>query len=185
MSGSRPISFFSARGLADTIFVVIGLWSNQVLRYSVVARHIFLWLAYQPVRLFSARNRAYQSFSLSHCRPFKLLVLEAQSMRFSLLSSWPMWCFHVGIGGNQTFLRCKFCPFHWGFCLGRITTNSRISYIAVTYSNTSRSRTKEIESKMLGSQQKLFSSIDMLVTIYGGWCKSNTLIKRRMGSGGL
>jgi hypothetical protein len=51
VSGSCPISFFSARGLADHIFIVIGLWSNQVLRYSVVARHIFflIGLSSSPV----------------------------------------------------------------------------------------------------------------------------------------
>ncbi len=156
MSGSRPNSFFSARGLADHIFVVIGLWSNQVLRYSVVARHIFLWLAYPPppVRLFSARNRAYQGFSLSDCRPFKLLVLEAQSMRFSLFSSWPMWCFHVGSGSNQMFLWSKFCPLR--LFEAELQLIQEFLTFAMIYLNGSRSRTNEIESASVWQSDKAF-----------------------------
>ncbi len=156
VSGSRSISFFSAKGLADHIFLVIDLWSNQVLRYSVVARHIFLWLAYQPVRLFSARNRVCQSFSLSDCCPFKLLVLGVQSMRFSVFSSWPIRCLYVGTGGNQTFLRCKFCPFHWGFFEAELQLIQGFLTFAMTYSNTSRSWTKEIESANVWQSEKAF-----------------------------
>jgi len=62
------------------------LSSDQVLGYAVVALHIFLGLAYRQIQFLSARNRANQDFSLSDCRPFKFLVLEGQSIRFSLFS---------------------------------------------------------------------------------------------------
>ncbi len=184
MSGSRPISFVSVRGLADQIFVFIGLWSNQVLRYSVVARHIFLWLAYHLVRFFSARHRAYQSFLLSDCRPFKLLVLGAQSMMFSLFSSWPIRCFHVGTGGNQTFLRCKFCPFHWGFFEAELELIQEFLPVPWPIRMVVAAGGRRENRQMFGSQKKLFSSIDMLVIIHGTWYKSHTLIKRAIGSGG-
>ncbi len=84
-SGSRPINFFSARGFADRIFFVIGLSSNQVLGYVIVARHMFSRLAYRPIQFFRAVNRANQVFPLSDCCPFKFLVLEGQSISFHSL----------------------------------------------------------------------------------------------------
>ncbi len=84
-SGSRPINFFSARGFADRIFFVIGLSSNQVPVYAVVARHMLSGLAYGPIQFFTARNRANQGFSLSDCRPLKFLVLGGQSISFHSL----------------------------------------------------------------------------------------------------
>ncbi len=54
------------------LFFVIGLSSNQVLGYAVVARHMFSRSTYRSIQLFRARNRANQGFSLSDCRPLKL-----------------------------------------------------------------------------------------------------------------
>jgi len=67
-------------------FFVIGLSCKHVQRYAVVARHMFSGWACHPIQFFSARNRATQAFSLFDYCAVRLLMLTAQSIRFSLFS---------------------------------------------------------------------------------------------------